>query len=88
MHNNAPVNRRENTDGTIFTDTSRINQNESNACQYSTNNISNEHTTDNSINHSVDLEQTSLKTVQIDANDENVPNKSAKQNKIQRSLAS
>jgi uncharacterized protein (UPF0297 family) len=81
VHNNAPVNRRENTDGIIFKDTPRINQYESNACQYRTtctNNISNEDTTENSVNHSVNLEQTSLKTVQIDTNDENVPNNSVK----------
>ena len=81
VHNNAPVNRRENTDGTIFKDTQRINQYESNACQYRTtctNKISNEDTTENSVNHSVNLEQTSLKTVQIDTNDENVPNNSVK----------
>ena len=81
VHNNAPVNRRENTDGTIFKDTQRINQYESNACQYRTtctNKISNEDTTENSVNHSVDLEQTSLKTVQKDTNDENVPNNSVK----------
>ena len=66
----------------LILNTPRINQNESNACQYSTtctNSISNEDTTDNSVKHSVDLEQTSLKTVQIDTKDEHVPNNSAKQ---------